>query len=85
MTQTTDQPPFEFDGRPAGTVGELLDAAMLAQRNGKAAEFLAAYRAYSAFADANLGYILGYVEPPERRRELYAAFNLNHPVFGGRP
>lgn len=76
---------FVWRGKPLATFGELLDGACRAQRDGRASEFLAAYRAHTENADENLGYLIGYVEPAERRRELYAAFNLNHPVFGGTP
>lgn len=76
---------FEWDGCAVATLGELLRSAGHAQINGKAAEFLAAYRETTEHADANLGYAIGYVEPPERRAELYAAFKLGHPIFGGRP
>jgi len=80
-----DAPRFAWDGNDCGTIGQLLDAAMLAQRHGRAQEFLAAYRAFTEHADANLGYVIGYVEPAERRCELYEAFALSHPIFGGRP
>lgn len=77
--------PFVWDGKPLETIGQILDTATKAERDHRATEFLAAYRANSEHADANLGYLIGYVEPAERRRELYAAYDLNHPVFGGRP
>jgi hypothetical protein len=75
-----------WEGRDAGTVGTLLDEACRAEREGKATAFLNAYRAHNPeHADANLGYIFGYLEPPERRRKMYASFDLMHPVFQGRP
>lgn len=76
---------LEWEGRPVTTLGDLLSAAGQAQIKGKASEFLAAYRDSTEHADANLGYAIGYVEPPERRAELYAAFELTHPIFGGQP
>jgi len=75
--------PFTWDGKPLETIGALLDGATQAQREGRATEFIEAYRVYTPNADANLGYIIGYVEPAERRRQLYAAFNIGHPIFGG--
>lgn len=74
--------PFEWDGKPLPTVGTLLDAACKAERDGKAAEFMAAYRAHTEHADSNLGYLIGYLEPAERRQQMYAAFAIGHPVFG---
>lgn len=73
---------FMWDGAKLDTIRDLLDGASKAQREGRAQEFLAAYRAVNEHADQNIGYILGYVEPPERRRELYEAFTVTHPVFG---
>jgi hypothetical protein len=81
----SDQPPFTWEGRDAGTIGSLLDEASRAEREGKAVEFLRAYRDYTPNADANLGYIIGYLEPAQRRSEMYAAYDLMHPVFQGRP
>lgn len=78
-----DAPAFEWDGKPRETLGTLLIAAMEAEQAGKAAEFLAAYRAYTPHADSNLGYLIGYVEPPELRHELYQAYAIGHPIFGG--
>lgn len=74
---------FVWDGRPLETIGDVLNAASKAQREGKAQEFLTAYRATGPHADANLGYLIGYMEPAERRREMYEAFQLTHPIFGG--
>lgn len=52
--------------------------------DGLAAEFLAAYRAVNEHADSNLGYVIGYAGEATRRR-MYEAFDLTHPVLGGRP
>lgn len=67
------------------TIGDLFDRAGKAVDEGHAQEFLAAYRAVSEHADVNLGYVIGYAEPRERRQALYEAFNLSHPIIGGRP
>lgn len=67
------------------SIGQLLDWAVSAADVGRAPEFLAAYRLVSEHADVNLGYVLGYVEPPERRRALYEAYGVGHPFLGGQP
>lgn len=85
MTNATESQPFTWEGRDAGTVGTLLEEACRAEREGKAVAFLRAYRAHTPHADANLGYIIGYLEPAERRSKMYAAYDLMHPVFNGRP
>lgn len=73
-----------FEGHDYGTVGELFDTALWAAKNGRAAAFLAAYRAESEHADANLGYVIGYGDE-DSRRLMYEAYNLTHPMIGGRP
>lgn len=79
MTDTTE---FAWEGRSAGTIGDLLKEACRAEREGKASAFLDAYRATNPHADANLGYIIGYLEPPETRQRMYRAYALQHPIFG---
>lgn len=74
---------FTWDGRDCSTAGQLLDAAIIAADEGRAQEFLTAYTAVTEHARANLGYLIGYIEPPERRRGLYEAFELVHPIVGG--
>jgi hypothetical protein len=85
MSNATESQPFMWEGRSTGTIGQLLEEASRAEREGKATAFLQAYREHTPHADSNLGYVIGYVEPPERRRKLYASFDLMHPVFNGRP
>ena len=72
---------FVFEDKEVNTVGELLDAAVESMRNGKAAEFLAAYRAVNEHANANLGYVIGYCSDP-LRSDLYKAYGVQHPIFG---
>lgn len=73
-----------WKGEQLLTVGELLDAAVTAYRKEGAQEFLAAYRqANPENADANLGYIIGYLEPAALRRRMYAAYGVKHPVTKG--
>lgn len=51
----------------------------------QAKRLLERYRVFEPkFADENLGYILGYVEPPEERQRLYKLFPVNHPIFGAK-
>ncbi len=85
MTTSAPTEPFVWDGEEVGTIRELLDGASKAERDGKAAEFLTAYREVNGYADENLGYVIGYMEPAERRRQMYAAYDLTHPMLGGRP
>lgn len=66
-------------------VGQLLDAMFAIDEPAEAERFMAEYRAVNDHADANVGYVLGYVEPPERRRQMYALFQATHPVFHGVP
>ena len=80
----TDVQVFFWKGKPLGTIGALLDGAVDAEKEEQAPEFLAAYRAANEHADANLGYIIGYLDEDSRRR-MYAAYDLTHPTLGGRP
>lgn len=49
----------------------------------QAKRLLERYRQFEPkYADENLGYILGYVEPPEERKRLYGLFPVSHPIFG---
>ncbi len=74
-----------WEGRDVATIGDLLTAASKAADERKAADFLAAYReANPEHADANLGYVIGYTSADERQR-LYEAYDLTHPMLGGRP
>ncbi len=82
MSHTEDQ--FTWHDQPIRTAGDLLDAASQAQNDGLAPEFLTAYRAANPYADSNLGYVIGYMGE-DRRREMYEAYQIGHPVFGGTP
>lgn len=74
-----------WDGEPVRTIGDLFNTALKAAREGRAAEYLANYRAANPeHADANLGYVIGYGSE-DTRREMYEAFDLTHPALGGRP
>jgi len=72
---------FVFNGKNVATVGELLDAAVKAMEDGEAGRFLDEYRAINEFADANLGYVFGYLSEPVRS-QVYAAYGVKHPIFG---
>lgn len=76
--------PHVWNGKHVITIRDLFDTALEAAKAGKAAEYLADYRAVNEHADANLGYVIGYADD-DTRRLMYEAFDLNHPVFGGRP
>lgn len=75
---------FIWKGEQVSTIGDLFDAAVQAVKDGEAQEFLREYRAANEHADENLGYVIGYADPDTRAR-MYEAFDLSHPVFGGRP
>lgn len=75
-----------YNGLPQDlTIGKLLDTALACETKEEAERMLFDYRTENPeHADANLGYVFGYVEPPERRAALYALFEgIEHPVFGG--
>lgn len=67
------------------TVRSLIEGALACTTQEEATAYLDAYRADNPeHADENLGYVFGYVEPPERRAALYALFEgISHPIFGG--
>lgn len=75
---------FTWDGGEITTMGELFAGAVAAMQAGRAREFYDAYAATNAHAAGNLGYVFGYADA-DTRRELYAAYGVVHPVFGGTP
>ena len=72
---------FVFNGKNVATVGDLLDAAVKAYQDGEAGRFLNEYRAVNEHADANLGYVFGYLSEP-LRSEVYNAYGVTHPILG---
>ena len=81
---TTQSDSRTFEGHDYSTIGGLFDTALWAAKNDRAQAFLAHYRAESEHADANLGYVIGYGDENSRRL-MYEAFDLTHPMLGGRP
>jgi hypothetical protein len=77
--------PFIWKDREVVTIGDLTDAMFAIRDKGRATRFMNAYRSVNEHADANVGYVLGYIEPPEKRHQMYDLFRVEHPVFGGRP
>lgn len=77
--------PFVWEGKQLNTIRDLMDAMFVIDHAEHAAFFMAEYRKANPHADQNIGYILGYVEPPARRQEMYALFMVKHPIFGGTP
>lgn len=71
---------FKWDEKEVATVGDLFDAARKAARDGKAADFLAAYEQANEHAHQNLGYVIGYADA-ETRDFMYREYNLVHPIF----
>lgn len=72
--------PFVWNGAPCDGPRALVDAMFAITTAEEAERFLDEYRAVNPAA---IGYVLGYVEPPERRRAMYELFAASHPVFGG--
>lgn len=85
MATHQDNKPFVWKGRELRSIQDLLDAMFAIDHAEEAAYFMAQYRKVNEHADKNAGYILGYVEPAARRREMYSLFMLRHPVLGGTP
>lgn len=77
--------PHMWKGKELRTLGELMDALFAINHAEEAAYFMAEYRKVNEHADSNVGYCLGYVEPPARRKQMYALFQAKHPIFGGTP
>lgn len=77
--------PFIWKGHALSTIRDLLDAMFAIDNAGEAALFMDEYCKVNEHADQNAGYILGYVEPPEQRRQMYGLFQAKHPILGGTP
>jgi hypothetical protein len=71
---------MEWDGKPLGTIGELLDAVCAVGSRDEAQRFMAAYRAETGHAAANIGYIAGYCDP-ETCKRIWDWFSCAHPIF----
>lgn len=70
---------FDF----AQGIWKFLDLATKIDTEEDAKRLLERYRAFEPkFADENLGYIFGYIEPPSLRAKMYKLFPVNHPIFG---
>ena len=63
------------------TVGELMNAVIACQTKEQAQNFIDIYSKENQYYKENIGYVIGYVEPAEKRLELYNLFDLNHPIF----
>lgn len=66
------------------TIGDLASAVLAIASNGtreEAREFMAAYRAESVHAAANVGYIAGYYGRTTAER-IWDWFECAHPIFG---
>lgn len=82
MSKTVTDEINEFNFAKS-TVETLLTLCCNIQTKEEATKLMKRYREVEPkFADKNLGYILGYVEPPEERQRLYGLFPVNHPIFG---
>lgn len=64
------------------TVGKVCTALSSLQTKEEADEFMAGMRAEGPeHADANIGYIIGYLGAEDRIR-LYSLLKVEHPIFG---
>jgi len=71
---------FDFNNK---SIHDILDICTKIETIEDAQRLLERYRAFEPqYADQNLGYILGYIEPPSLREKMYKLFPVNHPVFG---
>ena len=77
--------PFVWEGKSLDTIRDLMDAMFKIDHAEHAAYFMAEYRKVNPHADKNVGYLIGYVEPAERRQAMYALFMVKHPIFNGTP
>ena len=80
--------PFQWNGVEIRTMGQTMDAAIVAMRDGDAAQFKAAYIAHCGgtpeaerIVNANLGYMGGYYDA-DTNAEIQAAYGCVHPIFG---
>ena len=69
-----------YNGKVIKTCRDLSDVITKCKTKKEARNFLNAYRKESAYADENIGYIIGYQNEKERKR-LYGLFNISHPVL----
>ncbi len=76
-----DTKPFEWNGTPLLTIRQLGDAIVAIDTREEAHRFMAAYRAYTPYAAANVGYVAGYYHQ-ETAQRIYALFQTAHPIFG---
>lgn len=81
--------PFTWGGKNLETIGDLIDAINAIDasptRAQDAAAFMAKYRMANEHADANIRYLLGYFEPPERRTRLRELFSWEEPTAAFTP
>ncbi len=66
------------------TVGDLMNAVLACKTKEDALVFIESYSKENQHSRENIGYAIGYVEPPEKRIELYNLFDVNHPIFNAK-
>lgn len=81
--------PFEWQGEPLVTIGDLNDAISRIysiedeeERQRTADVFMEQYRAHSPHADSNIGYLTGY-HGHDTMVGMLRLFQTRHPIFGG--
>ena len=83
----TDRPAFEWNGAQLRTAGDVFDMLMRIHRDAPhdGPAFMDAYREFNPTADADVGYLIGYLggscDGPERAAVM-ATFGVSHPTLG---
>lgn len=70
-----------WQGKELATIGQLFDVVVDIPTREEAQAFMAAYRATTEYADANIGYLSGYCGSEEMAR-IQDWFGVAHPIFG---
>jgi len=81
---TGEETPFVWEGTTLATYGDIMgavEAIVEADDAERAARFMEAYREVSEYADANVGYLCGYLDHDEMVAAL-RIFRTAHPILG---
>lgn len=72
-----------WNGKEIRTMGDTLDAFVKCESQEEIQKLMDLYRADSQHADANIGYMLGYLSEAEARRiRSWLGPKVSHPIFG---
>lgn len=70
-----------WKGKKVETYGDIMEVITSVKTPEEAAEFMALYRVENEYADNNIGYLCGYLDPKEGQKKL-ELFKTSHPIFG---